>query len=308
LNFRTGALSKYQGGTTGIITTVAGNGGYGYSGDGGPATSAALYNPWGIAIDSAGNLYIADSDNNRIRKVNTAGVITTVAGTGNYQYNGDNIQATSANLQTPQYVTTDSQDILYIADTNNQRIRKVNTSGIISTVAGNGTNGFSGDGGQSTSAQLNYPRGMFIDSANNLYIADMYSSVIRKVDAYGIITTIAGNTTTGFSGDGGQATSAQLYYPFDVTKDSAGNIYILDSYNSSVRKVNTSGVITTIAGIGSTGNGNGNGVQATSATLSYPKGIAIDSANNLYIADSGNGRIRRIQNSPWTQVSSFVVR
>jgi uncharacterized protein (TIGR03437 family) len=276
----------------GTLSVVAGNGSYGFSGDGGPATSAALRLDSlfgsGVAADSVGNLYIADTLNGRIRKV-SGGIITTVAGNGAYGYAGDGGPATSAALGFPEGVAVDSANNVYIADTDNIRIRKV-SGGIITTVAGNGTQGFSGDGGPATSAALGFPEGVAVDSANNVYIADHANNRIRKVSG-GIITTVAGNGTQGFSGDGGPATSAQLNGPFGVAVDSTGNVYIADTNNYRVRKV-SGGTITTVAGNGNFGF-SGDGGPATSAVLNRPHAVAVDSAGNLYIADTANGRIRR---------------
>ncbi|MHB1953016.1 MAG: NHL domain-containing protein [Sulfobacillus sp.] len=288
--------------STGDISTVAGNGTAGYSGDGGPATSAELDFPFGVVVDSAGNLYIADTYNQRIRKVTaTTGVITTVAGNGygapnSCGFSGDGGPATSAELCGTNGVAVDSAGNLYIADTYNNRIRKVTAStGIISTVAGNGTYGYSGDGGPATSAELWAPQGVAVDSAGNLYIADRFNQRIRKVTAStGIITTVAGNGASGYSGDGGPATSAKLAQPFGVAVDSAGNLYIADSYNNRIRKVSAiTGVITTVAGNGTYGYAGDNG-PATSAELSYPQGVVLDSLGNLYIPDSYNQRIRKV--------------
>ncbi|MFI5112212.1 MAG: choice-of-anchor D domain-containing protein [Terriglobales bacterium] len=278
---------------SGFITKVAGNGTPGYSGDGGPATSAGLNLPFGVAVDSAGNLYIADRDNYRIRKVDASGIITTVAGNGSYGYNGDNIAATSAELRRPEGVAVDSAGNVYIADTFNFRIRKVDASGTITTVAGKGTRGYSGDGGPATSAELYTPAGVAVDSARNLYIADSNSSRVRKVDASGTITTVAGNGSFGYNGDNIAAASAELSFPLAVAVDSAGNLYIADQGNNRIRKVDASGTITTVAGNGTQGYSGDNG-PATSAELSGPPGVAVDSAGNLYIADFGNSRIRKV--------------
>jgi uncharacterized protein (TIGR03437 family) len=273
--------------TTGVLTLVAGNGTTGFSGDNGPATSAQLWGPARVAVDSAGNLYIADTNNNRIRKV-TNGVITTVAGNGTTGFSGDNGPALSAQLSGPTGVAVDSAGNLYIADTNNFRIRKV-SNGVTSTVAGNGTYGFSGDNGPATSAQLQNPWGVAVDSAGSLYIADY--GCIRKV-SNGVITTVAGGGPS--LGDNGPATSAQLFVPIAVAVDSAGNLYIADGPDNRIRKV-TSGVITTVAGNGM-GGFSGDTGPATGAQLSGPTGVAVDSAGNLYIADSGNNRIRKVTN------------
>jgi len=279
--------------TLNIITTVAGDGGYGFSGDGGPATEAQLAYPYRVAVDGAGNLYIADNDNHRIRKVDANGIITTVAGNGSSGFSGDEGPATNARLYWPYGVAVDSAGNLYIADTYNYRIRKVDDSGIITTVAGNGSYGFSGDGGPATEAQLRNPEGIAVDSAGNLYIVDDWNSSIRKVDTGGIITTVAGDGSYGFSGDGGPATEAQLYLPWAMAVDSAGNLYIADTRNQRIRKVDASGLITTVAGDGSYGF-SGDGGPATEAQLAYPYGVAVDSAGNLYIADTRNQRIRKV--------------
>jgi uncharacterized protein (TIGR03437 family) len=271
----------------GVVTTVAGNGGASL-GDNGPATGAGLNGPLGVAVDSAGNLYIADSFNNRIRKVSN-GVITTIAGNGKPGFSGDNGPATSAQLDGPQGVAVDSAGNIYIADTNNKRIRKV-SNGVIATVAGSGlccTN--IGDGGSATVAQLGAPLGIAVDSVGNFYIADSVNDRIRKV-SNGVITTFAGNGGIGFSGDNGPATSAQLSGTGGVSTDAAGNVYIADVNNFRVRRV-TNGVITTVAGNGTGGFSGDNGL-ATNAELNQPNGVAVDLAGNLYVADTGNNRIR----------------
>jgi len=279
-----------------MITTVAGNGVFGYSGDGGNATSAQLYNPEGVAIDSSGNLYIADQRNHRIRKVSPARIITTIAGNGIAGYSGDGGSATSAQLSNPLGVAIDSSGNLYITDTGNHRVRKVSPSGIITTIAGTGVSGYSGDGGEATSAQLYVPRGIAIDSSGNLYIADQWNHRIRKITPAEIITTVAGTGTSGYSGDGGSATLARLYNPVGVAIDSSGNLYIGDGSNGRVRKISPSGIITTVAGNGIWGY-SGDGGSATSAQLNYPTGVVIDSSGNLYIADTYNNRIRRVDTS-----------
>ncbi len=278
---------------SGIISTVAGNGTAGFSGDGGLATAAQIHAPYGVAADSAGNLYIADQSNNRIRAVTAAGVISTLAGIGTAGFSGDGGQAAAAQLNFPSGVAVDSTGNIFIADLNNSRIRKVTTAGVISTVAGTGSQGFSGDGGPATAAQLNFPIGLAVDSLGNLYIADQANNRIRKVTAFGVITTVAGNGTAGFSGDGGLATSAQLNSPAGVAVTPSGNLYIADRGNNRIRKVTTFGVITTVAGNGTAGF-SGDGGKATAAQLSGPTGLAVDSAGNLYIADYANNRVRGV--------------
>jgi uncharacterized protein (TIGR03437 family) len=290
--------------TTGLMTLVAGNGVAGFSGDNGLATSAQLNQPHGLAVDSAGNLYIADSGNGRVRKVSN-GVITTVAGGGTGPGIGDGGPATSAPKMGVEGVAVDSSGNLYIADAGDNRIRKV-SNGVITTVAGSGptgpsagsSGGFSGDGGPATSAQLFDPSDVAVDSAGNLYIADTYNDRIRMV-SNGVITTIAGTGVPGFSGDGGPASSAQIgYFPQDVAVDSAGNVYIPD--NGRIRMI-SNGVINTIAG-GGTGPGIGDNGPATSAELE-PDGVAVDSAGNLIIADGNKDRIRKVSNGVITTVA-----
>jgi sugar lactone lactonase YvrE/PKD repeat protein len=280
---------------SGIISTVAGNGTAGYSGDGGAATNAELDNPWGVAVDGSGNLYIADCENNRIRMVNISGIINTVAGNGSLGYSGDGGAATSAKLLFPSGVAVDGSGNLYLADKYNNAIRMVNTSGIINTVADNGTWGYSGDGGAATSAELNCPAGVVLDSSGNLYIADWFNNRIRMVNTSGIISTVAGNGKEGYSGDGEAATNAELDNPGGVTMDGSGNLYIADTRNNRIRMVNTSGIISTVAG-GGTG-GLGDGGAATNAELNYPIGVALDSSGNLYIADCYNNLIRMVNKS-----------
>jgi sugar lactone lactonase YvrE len=281
----------------GLINTLAGDGVGGYSGDGGRADNAEIYQPTGVAVDASGNVYIADQFNQRVRKVTAStGKISTVAGDGTGGYSGDGGIATSAEMQNPNGVAVDSAGNIYIADTYNNRIRKVTAStGIMSTVAGDGAKGYSGDGGAATQAELNYPFGVAVDAADNIYIADVYNSRIRKVTAStGTISTVAGDGVGGYSGDGGAATSAELYAPNGVAVDSAGNIYIADTSNSRIRKVTAStGKISTVAGDGAAGY-TGDGGSATAAELHSPAGVAVDTALNIYIADTGNYRIRKV--------------
>jgi sugar lactone lactonase YvrE len=275
----------------GIINTVAGNGTYGYSGDGGAATSAKISAPYGVALDTNGNLYIADSNNSVIRKV-ASGVIATVAGNG-IGYAGDGGPATGALIKYAYGAAVDASGDLYIADAANNRIRKVATNGTITTVAGTGTAGYSGDGGPATSAELNGPAGVLVDGAGNLYISDTGNSRVREVVANGTIATVAGNGTAAFSGDKGPATSASLSFPYGLAMDTAGNLYIADTYNSVIRKVATNGTITTVAGDNVPGY-SGDGGSPTAAQLDFPYGLAVDGSGNLYIADSSNNRIREV--------------
>ena len=284
----------------GIITTVAGNGAYGYNGDNIPATSAELSAASGVAMDGAGNLYFADNQNNRIRKVTPDGTITTAAGNGTQGYNGDNIAATSAELYYPQSIAVDGVGDLYIVDSGNKRIRKVTPGGTITTVAGNGAEGYNGDNIAATSAELWCPEGVAVDGAGSLYIADLCNQRIRKVTLDGIITTVAGNgyhngyaNVGGYSGDGGPAASAELNDPIGVAVDGSGNLYIADQGNNRIRKVTPGGTITSVAGTGTAGY-NGDNIAATNAELSYPQSVAVDGSGNLYIADYDNNRIRKV--------------
>ncbi len=284
-------VRKVSGGT---ITTAAGTSSCAYSGDGGAATSADLSSPAGITVDVAGDLYIADYRNCRVRKV-SGGTITTVAGGGGCAYSGDGGAATSAGIY-PYGVAVDGAGNLFIADMNNCRVRKV-SGGIITTVAGSGMCGYWGDSGAATGAQLNYPFSVAVDGAGNLYIADTYNHRIREVSG-GVIATVAGG---GYGGDGGPATSAALFYPGGVAVDGAGNLYIGDTHDCRVREV-SGGTITTVAGNGSCAYG-GDGGLATSANLRLPAGIALDGSGNLYIADSGNCRIRELSGGTITTVA-----
>ncbi len=285
-------------GATGNITTFAGNGISGYSGDGGQATAAELNHPTGIYADGSGNLFIADFSNNRIRKVNSSGVITTIAGTGTTGYSGDGGAATAAHLNEPSCLVGDAAGNIYFTDGNNCAVRVINTSGIITTIAGNGTPGYSGDGGPATAAHIWFAFGIALDAANNLYIADQFSNRVRKISTSGIITTVAGSGATGsgtgsYTGDGGAATAATMKNPSGVYIDPAGNMVISDYYNNVIRYVNTSGIISTIAGTG-TGGFSGDGGAPTSAQIYHPNNIWEDAGGNIYIPDATNNRVREI--------------
>jgi len=218
--------------------------------NGAQAIPEAVDHPSSVAPDGVGGLYVASSSQNRVYRVAVDGTLTAIAGTSSNGFSGDGGLATSAQLNFPADIAVDAAGNLYIADTNNYRVRKVTTNGVISTVAGNGTIGFSGDGRLATVAQLNRPSGVAMDAVGNLYIVDSGNSRVRKVTANGVISTVAGDGTFGFSGDGGLATSAQLNRLAGVTVDTAGNLYIVDSGNSRVRKVTADGVISTVAGNG----------------------------------------------------------
>ena len=278
---------------SGLMATVGGNGTPGYSGDGVAATNARLYYPNGVAVDAFGNLFIADSYNHRIRQVSTNGVIATVAGNGTAGYLGDGGAATNARLYYPNGVAVDAFGNLFIADSYNHRIREVSTNGVIATVAGNGTAGYLGDGGAATNARLYYPNGVAVDAFGNLFIADTVNRRIRKVSTNGVMTTVAGNGTAGYFGDGGAATNAHLYYPNGVAVDAFGNLFIADTFNHRIREVSTNGVIATVAGNGTAGY-LGDGGAATNARLNKPSGVTVDAFGDLFIADTGNNRIREV--------------
>ena len=355
-------------GESDIITTVAGNGSGGYSGDGDQAVLASLKKPGNVWLDEIGNLLIADTENSRIRKVNvTTKNITTAAGNGsegysgdyglavdaslkkpngvfvyespaptylhiadpsNYQirtvdlkegfltktagtiwsgYNGDNILATMARLNYPFGVHADASGNLYIADTYNHRIRKVNAkTGIITTIAGTGSKGFSGDGGPATSAKLRYPFSLYLDSAGNIYIVDTFNYRIRKVDAQTqIITTVAGNGDAKFRGDGGLATEASIMKSYDVAVDKEGNLYIADTHSHCIRKVDAAtGIIDTVVGQGTNAGFSGDGGLATDALLNTPTGVSVDGSGNIYVADTKNDVVRKVDAT--TQIINTV--
>ena len=281
----------------GIITAVVGKGTGTFSGDGGAATNAGLNGPLEITSDASGNLFITDSGNNRVRKVNTNGIITTVAGGGTDGL-GDGGAATNATFNYPAGVAVDASGNLFIVDNQNFRVRKVDTNGIITTVAGGGAGGGTdglGDGGAATNATLYYPDGLTLDASGELFIGDWGNSRVRKVDNNGIITTVAGGGAGGGTdglGDGGAATNATLNGPVGLAFDSLGNLFIGDTVNNRVRKVDTNGVITTVAGGGNGGLGDGG--AATNASLNIPNGVALDAFGNLFIADTLNNRIREV--------------
>lgn len=287
--------------SNGQVVTVAGTGAQGYSGDGGPALAATLGAPAGLAFDSAGNLYFSDLLNNVIRKIDGKGDISTYAGTGVAGYTGDGGLATAATLRIPYGLCFDPDGNLYVADTGNDVIRKIDVSGRISTMVGNGQAGYAGDGGMAGAALLNSPYSVALDSTGNIYIADYNNAVVRKVDAHGIITTFAGNGLFRYAGDGGTAISASFISPAGITVDAAGNVYVSDMRGGVVRKIDAAGNITTPAGryriddiVSIYYAAIGDGGPAESAILSYPLGVAIDANGNLDIADTLDGRIRQV--------------
>jgi uncharacterized protein (TIGR03437 family) len=275
------------------IATAAGSGTAGLSGDNGPATAAQIDTAYGVASDAQGNTYIADTRNHRVRRIAAAnGSIATAAGKGTDGFSGDGGPAISAELSFPHAVAVDAEGNLYIADTGNSRIRKVTPGGAISTVAGSATAGFAGDGGPATSAQLSSPRGLAVDRTGSLYIADSWNFRVRKVSPDGTIRTIAGNGSSGPWGDGGAATAASLGAIEAIALDNQGNLYLADPYNHRIRKVSSSGTISTMAGadFGPAVDGG----AASKANLKFPKGLVADAQGNLYFADSLNHRVRKV--------------
>lgn len=277
----------------GVITTIAGNGTEGYSGDGYKATAAQLHGPWGIAVDEAGNVYFSDKENHAIRKVNTAGIITTIAGKGKAGYSGDKGLATAAMLDHPLGLAIDKAGNIYIADNSNTAVRKINTAGIITTFAGSFSTGYSGDGGLATNAKFKNIRYVACDGIGNVYISDTWNSVIRKVDAAGYISTVAGNHTSKYSGDGGAATNAGIYFPVGITATDDGTLFIADNHNHVIRKVDKDGIITTVAGNGTKGYSGDNG-PATTAQLTNPTSIVAAPDGRLLIAEFAHNIIRQV--------------
>jgi large repetitive protein len=287
-------------GQSGLISTIAGNGTSGYSGDGGPATQAAISQPGGLTVDGAGNIYFADSGNDIIRRIDAfSGIITTIAGVPMAQgYSGDGSAATAADLSSPRGVAFDSSGNLYIADTSNNVVREVSAAtGNISTVAGTGTGGYNGDGMPAAAAQLYTPWTVSVGVDNSLYIADLSNNRVRKVSG-GTISTVAGTGSRGFSGDGGAATAADLNDPASVILDPAGDLYIADSGNNRVRKVYSgSGIIQTITGNDSE-QFDGDAGPANQASLYAPYALYFDQSGDLFLADTLHNRIRRILATP----------
>ena len=286
----------------GSMTTVVGVGVNGFAGDGGPATQAYINRAQGLAFDARGNLYIADSGNNRIRTVTPQGIISTVAGNGQCCFTGDNLPATSTALNSPYGVFVDAAGVIYVADTFNDRIRRVGADGVITTIAGT-TRGYAGDGGPATQAMLNWPAAVAVDTAGYTYIADMFNHSVRLVLPDGTIRTLAGTGAQDFSGDGGPATAAALRIPTSIAVIAPGNLYIADSGNARVRRITTAGLpldprgglslIGTFAGNNNFGF-SGEGVPATQAALQGPTRVALDAGGNLYIADTTNNRVRKV--------------
>ena len=277
----------------GTITTIAGNGIAGFSGDGVPALESSLNFPAGLAFDK-GNLYVADRNNHRIRKIDSKGIISTVAGTGIPECCNDNGLAVEAHLYFPSDIDVDTEGNLYISDRSNNRIRKVNSDGIITTIAGLGKPGYGGDFGPADKALLKYPFGISHDNKGNFYIADRGNNRVRKIDQRGIITTIAGDGTHSFGGDYGPANQSSLAFPTDVTVDSLGTVYIADRNNNRVRKIDRLGVITTLMGLSQT-EFNGDNEISAETTLHLPFALALNGEDRLLVVDRNHFRVREVR-------------
>ncbi len=289
----TGGVATFVPGT---ISTVAGNEAWIYGGDGNVATASSIFLPFGIAVDAAGDLFIADSSNNRIRRVDDkTGIISTIAGTGVIGFSGNGGPAIAASLSSPSSVALDPAGNLFFTDSGNNLIRRIDAfTGVISTVAGTpNTHGYTGDLGPATAATLNSPNGIAFDAAGNLYLADTANHAVRKISPAGIISSVAGRGFPAFSGDGGPAVSAGLNSPWSVTPAPSGGLYIADQNNNRIRFIDLSGIISTVIGTGESTYGGDNG-PAAQAQLNVPASVAVDIAGNLYIADSGNNRVRKI--------------
>ncbi len=280
-----------------IINTVGGTGTLGYSGDGGAAVLANIHHPHGSTVDAAGNFYFGDYDNNRVRKITPSGIITTIAGNGTIGLSPDGSVAATSMIAHPFDVAIDNAGSIYFTEALNQVVRKISPAGTLITIAGNGTTGLAPDSTSATAASLSNPAGIVVDGAGNVYFAEQYNHIIRKVTPSGVMTRIAGNGIPAFGGDGGLALAASLSYPNFLTLDNNGNLLISDNGNHRIRKLDlTTGIISTIIGNGSTGF-TGDGGPATAAGLYYPGGVSVSPSGDLFIADNLHNRIRKVNAS-----------
>jgi len=274
-----------------LMTTVAGTGMPGFGGDGGPATEASIGNPTAVALDSRGNLYIADVYNERIRRVDRSGIISTVMGTGSTDPQTEDLPAIETNLSSAYGIATDSRDNLYVLSRLHGKVFKVRPDSIARRIAGTGERGFAGDGGPALEAQISVPCHLVADGHGVLYLADSGNRRIRRITRDGIITTIAGTGEEGFGGDGGPAIEARLGFPSAIAIDEEGNLYIADFINHRIRRVSKDGIITTIAGTGEP-EYNGDGIPALACNIGEPCGVAVDKDGYVYIGDQINKRVR----------------
>jgi subtilisin-like proprotein convertase family protein len=272
--------------SAGVVTTLAGSGIAGYAE--GTGTAASFNQPWGVAVDTAGNVYVADTGNKRIRKITSVGVVTTLAGSGNADFADGT--GTAASFNSPLGVGGDAGGNVYVGDNSNNRIRKITSAGVVTTLAGSGTGGYAD--GTGSAAKFSGPRGVAVDAAGNVYVAEYGNNRIRKITSAGVVTTLAGSGSYSYAD--GNGTAASFFAPMSVAVDAAGNVYVADSASQRIRKVTSAGVVTTLAGSGTAGYVDGTG---TAASFNYPWGVAVDTTGNVYVADSSNSRIRKISSS-----------
>jgi serine/threonine-protein kinase len=278
-----GGGSSSSSNSTSYVTTLAGSGAIGATDATG--TAASFNSPAGVAVDAAGNVYVADTFNNNIRKITSAGVVTTLAGSGTV--GAVDATGTAASFFNPFGVAVDAAGNVYVGDYNNHKIRKITSAGVVTTLAGSGTVGAVDATG--TAASFYQPAGVAVDAAGNVYVADGSNHKIRKITSAGVVTTLAGSGTIGAVDATG--TAASFKYPYGIAVDAAGNVYVGDSNNHKIRKITSAGVVTTLAGSGAIGATDATG---TAASFNFPYGVAVDAAGNAYVADYGNNKIRKI--------------